>query len=411
MAMKGFPPVFPRQGRPTRARSANKGRPCWRFGLVWLCLLLPGSHCSAADGSVESLVGRIKAVRKEGAGNPDAAKAWRELVQLGPAALIDILAGIDDIDAVSANWLRSAVDAIAERELNAGRALPAKALEAFVTGRKHSGAARRLAYEWLARVDKTAPSRLLPGMLNDPGQELRRDAIDFALEKARARKAPGQKEAAVVAFKELLAAARDPDQVDAIAKELKERGVAVDLQTQFNFIGRWRLLGPFDNTKMAGFDRAYPPEQRIDVQADHAGKHGKIRWIEHATADPYGMVDLNNALGKNMGAVGYALAEVDSPSERRVELRAGSNNAIKIFLNGKQIVSRDEYHHGVRMDQYASVGTLKKGRNRILVKVCQDEQTASWAQSWGFQLRVCDSLGGAVPIQVVGVRKQREPQR
>src|SRR5262249_43820163 len=66
---------------------------------------------------------------------------------------------------------------------------------------------------------------------------------------------------------------------------------------------------------------------------------------------------------------------------------------------------------GVRMDQYVGVGTLKKGRNRILVKVCQDEQTASFAQTWGFQLRVCDSLGGAVPIQIVGVRKQRELQR
>src|SRR5713101_5976723 len=169
MAMKGFLPVL-------------------------CCLLIPSSICSAAEGRADPLLARIKAVRKEGAGNPDAAKAWRELVQLGPAILFDILAGIDDADAVSANWLRSAVDAIAERERNAGRALPAKALETFVTNTKNSGAARRVAYEWLVRVDKTAPGRLLPGMLNDPGRELRRDAIDFALEKARALKIPGNKE-------------------------------------------------------------------------------------------------------------------------------------------------------------------------------------------------------------------------
>jgi hypothetical protein len=379
--------------------------------LALLCLLLAGPMGLAGDGRGESLVARIKAVRKEGAGNPDAARAWRELVQQGPEALFEILAGIDDVDAVSANWLRSAVDAIAEREVNAGRPLPCKALEAFVTDTKHSGAARRLAYEWLSREDKTAPARLLPRMLNDPGRELRRDAIDLALEKARTLKAPGQQGAAVAAFKELLAAARDPDQVEAIARELKRWGVAVDLQKQFNFVGNWLLLGPFDNTKMAGFDRVYPPEQGIQLRADHAGKKGKIRWIAHATADPYGMVDLNTALGKNMGAVGYALAEIDSPSERPVELRAGSNNAIKIFLNGKQLFSRDEYHHGLRMDQYVGAGTLRKGRNRILVKVCQDEQTASFAQSWGFQLRLCDSLGGAVPMQAVDARKQREPQR
>jgi hypothetical protein len=380
------------------------------LAFAFICLLVRGPMCSAADGKAGPFVTRIKNVGKEGAGNQDAARAWRKLVQLGPAALFDILAGIDD-DAVSANWLRSAVDAIAEHELDAGRALPAKALETFATDTKHSGASRRLAYEWLVRVDRTAPGRLLPGMLNDPGQELRRDAIEFALEKARKLKATARKEAAVAAFKKILDNSRDQDQVEAVAKELKELGVAVDLQKQFNFIARWLLLGPFDNTKMAGFNKAYPPERRIDVQAAHEGKKDKIRWIEHATNDAYGVVDLNKALGKNMGAVGYALAEVESPSERTVQLRAGTNNAIKIFLNGKQIVAREEYHHGTRMDQYVGVGTLKKGRNRILVKVCQDEQTADWAQSWGFQLRVCDSLGGAVPMRVVDPRIQRDPQR
>src|SRR5438477_11846766 len=83
-----------------QVRSASKGGPCWRCGLVLrisfaggvlFCLLLPGSYCSAADGKVEPLLARIKAVRKEGAGNPDAAKAWRDLVQLGPAVLLDVL--------------------------------------------------------------------------------------------------------------------------------------------------------------------------------------------------------------------------------------------------------------------------------------------------------------------------------
>jgi len=376
-----------------------------------LVLLLLGPACPAADARAGPLLGRIRAVRHEGAGNPDAAKAWRELVRLGPGALLDVLAAIGDADAVSANWLRPAVDAIAEREVNAGRALPAKALEAFVADTKNSGAARRLAYDWLARVDKTAPDRLLPGMLNDPGQELRRDAIDFALGKARARKAKGGKAAAVKAFKELLAAARDQDQVDVLAKELNELGVAVDLQKQFNFIGTWLLVGPFDSTKGSGFNKAYPPEQGVDVRADYQGKNGPVRWTAHATADPYGTVDLNKALGKNMGAVAYAFAEVDSPADQPVELRAGTNNAVKIFLNGKQVFSRDEYHHGMRMDQYIGAGTLKKGRNRILVKVCQDEETASFAQTWGFQLRVCDSLGGAVPLRIVQAQKQLRTQR
>src|SRR5206468_4058378 len=99
-------------------------------------------------------------------------------------------------------------------------------------------------------------------------------------------------------------AARDQDQVEAINKELTGLGVAVDLQSRFNFISKWLLLGPFDNTQGLGFDKAYPTEQSVDVQADYEGKNGEIRWTECVTTDPYGIVDLNQALGKNMGAVG-----------------------------------------------------------------------------------------------------------
>jgi hypothetical protein len=48
------------------------------------------------------------------------------------------------------------------------------------------------------------------------------------------------------------------------------------------------------------------------------------------------------------------------------------------------------------VDQYIYRGELKPGKNLILVKVLQNEQTESWAQNWQFQLRVCDAIGTAV---------------
>ncbi len=48
------------------------------------------------------------------------------------------------------------------------------------------------------------------------------------------------------------------------------------------------------------------------------------------------------------------------------------------------------------MDQYIGQGELKAGRNVILLKICQNEQTEDWAQDWKFQFRVCDSLGKAI---------------
>ncbi|HBI43232.1 MAG TPA: hypothetical protein DDY78_10305, partial [Planctomycetales bacterium] len=71
--------------------------------------------------------------------------------------------------------------------------------------------------------------------------------------------------------------------------------------------------------------------------------------------------------------------------------------AIKIFLNGKEIFARDEYHHGMAVDQHSAAGVLKAGRNELLLKVCQNEQSEPWAQNWSFQVRLCDAVGAAVP--------------
>ncbi len=357
----------------------------------------------AAGAEADELLARLKAVGAEGTGNAEAARAWGRLVRLGPEALPAVLAALDDADATAANWLRTAVDAIAERELSAARPLPADKLEAFVRDTRHAGRARRLAYELLVRADATAPGRLVPGMLHDPSPELRRDAVALALKDADALLGKDDKSAATAAYQKALSGARDRDQVDRIAKQLKQLNVAVDLAAHFGFLRTWQVLGPFDNTNFAGFARVYPPEEGIDAAAAFKGKtDSPLRWTSYTTPDPYGMVDLNKALGKHMGATGYAHAVLLSEAERPAEVRAGSNNAVKIFVNGKLAYFREEYHHGLYMDQHVARVTLKAGRNEILVKVCQNEQKDDWAQGWSFQLRVCDAVGTPVPLKTEG---------
>ncbi len=51
------------------------------------------------------------------------------------------------------------------------------------------------------------------------------------------------------------------------------------------------------------------------------------------------------------------------------------------------------------MDQHVAPVVLKPGRNVIVLKLCQNEQTESWAQKFSFNCRVCDELGGAVPVK------------
>lgn len=360
--------------------------------------LLPSAGVAAES---KELIGRIKAVGAEGAGNADAAKAWKELVQQGPSVLIDTLAALDDANPTTANWLRAAVDAIAERELKASKALPQDKLEAFVRETKHSGQARRLAFDWLVRVDKTATQRLIPGMLDDPGAELRRDAVAQVVQQAEELLAKGDKVAAAATFGKALFGARDSDQVIRIADQLQKLGITVDRVGQFGFIRTWMLAGPFDSTGGAGFQAVYPPEKGVDLAATYPGKNEQVvKWTEHTTQQSYGVIDLNKAVGKHMGAAAYAYAVVTSPGKRPVQIRVGSNNSIKIFLNGKQVFFHEEYHHGQRMDQYTAPAILQEGRNELLLKVCQNEQKEDWAQTWSFQLRICDDLGGSVPMTV-----------
>jgi hypothetical protein len=351
----------------------------------------------AAAQDSQSLVARIKAVGKEGVGNVEAARAWKELVAQGPNVLPDVLAGMDDANPIAVNWLRGAVEAIQDRALERGQKLPADRIEAFLTDTRHAAHARRLAYETLVRLDPKTPERWLPKMLDDPSAELRRDAVAVKL-KAGMRPFDNVK-AQKDYFEELLKHARDRDQVNTVAAELKKLGIETDMTRHYGFITTWQLIGPFDNTKGVGFNNVYPPEKAVDLKADHEGKGGKpVRWQPFSNEKDLGMVDLNEAIGKLKGAVAYGYAAINSESERPIELRAASNNAVRIWLNGKEVYFREEYHHGMQMDQHVGKGTLKAGRNEILIKVCQNEQTDSWAQLWSFQLRVCDHLGGAVPV-------------
>ena len=319
---------------------------------------------------------------------------------------------MDDASGASANWLRTAGDAIAERAVAERKPLPTDSLEKFIRQTKNNGAARRLAYEWLCRVDANTPERLLPSMLQDPSPELRRDAVAAVIKQAKTQLDKGVKDAAIAAYSRALTGACDKDQVDLIVKELDKLGEKIDVAAHFGFIRQWLLAAPFDNHDGVGFNAVYPPEKGVDPKAVYKGKDGKeARWTSCTTTDPYGTVDLNKILGKQQGVVAYAYAVIESPRERPIQIRAGSLDGIKIFLNGKEIFHREEYHHGTDIDQYVANATLKAGRNELLLKVCQNEQKEEWAQVWGFQARLCDAVGKAVPYTPVSVKTKESERR
>jgi hypothetical protein len=370
-------------------------------------ILLSVSPAWAAPA--DELVAKIKGVGAEGAGNTEAAKAWKELVKVGPDAIVPILSAMDDNKRIASNWLRPAVDAIGEKAIRDKQPLPKDDLEKFVRKTTNPPAGRRIAYEWLTRIDPTAPGRLLPGMIQDPSAELRREAIAVVVDDAQKAMASGDNKAAVALLHKALTGACEKEQIEEIAKQLKTCGEEIDVAAHLGFIRGWHLVTPFDNPDEKGLQTAYPPEKGVDLKEAYKGKGGdEAKWTETRTADPFGVVDLNKVLGKKKATVAYAYAVIDSPGERAVQVRVGTMNAVKIFLNGKELFARDEYHHGMNLDYHIANGALKAGRNEILLKICQNDQKEDWAQDWMFQARLSDSVGSAVPFTLISTKPKEK---
>ena len=357
--------------------------------VTWL-----SSSAAAQDPGLTQAISQVAAVKNGGYGHEQAIVGWKVLGAAGVEQVPAILAAIRTDKPLAANWLRSAVDQILERHVATGQELPKDTLEKIVFDQSYAPRARRMAYEWLLTVDKTAAKRIIPKMLNDSSLEMRRDAVALAISEAQ-QLAEGPE--AIKQYKRALTAARDFDQVEAIEKSLNDLGEKVDLQQHFGFLVDWKLIGPFDNTDKGGFDVEYGPEEFFASKPGYQGKaNAEVSWSEHSSDHKYGEVDLNEAIGKHMGAVGYAYTVFHSKKPQQVDFRVVSQNANKLWVNGKQIMANEVYHAGGQFDQYKARANLKPGKNHVLVKVCQNEQTEAWAQSWKFQLRVCDSLGTAV---------------
>ena len=62
--------------------------------------------------------------------------------------------------------------------------------------------------------------------------------------------------------------------------------------------------------------------------------------------------------------VAYALAVVVAEKETPCEIRVAQPDAVQIFLNGKKLFEREEYHHGDPFDDHVGKGTLQAGRER-----------------------------------------------
>lgn len=336
----------------------------------------------------QSTAQTLDEIRGIGIGDQEATKAAAMASKLNQAkdlTLAQTLRAMKGATPIGRNWLSG----IANFKYRADDPQAKGELEKILQDRTQDGEARYKAFVWLTKGNETLKSELLPTMMEDPSPELRYASIDSQLETA---KDPAQ-------LQRLLAAARHPSQIVDLIKKLDGVGVKVEQSQHFGFIKKWNLIGPFDHVGVKNFNKAFAVEEdwvANKIQKTYEGKNGMVTWVEFTTEEKDGNVDLAKVFSNEKGCIIYAETEFDSPIEGAAEIRLGCINGHKIWVNGELVMSNEVYHSSSQIDQYIEPIQLKKGKNRILMKICQNEQKESWAQRYQYLVRISDATGKAI---------------
>lgn len=174
-------------------------------------------------------------------------------------------------------------------------------------------------------------------------------------------------------------------------RDLRASWDAAQAQAIEDFVLNWHVVGPFkaENPAEISLDLHTEVEtalaagqgSAVDLSSTYAGADGaELNWRE-AQADKKGYVNLGKLLGAVDGAVAYGYTEIDSVHQRETVLRCGSSDGIRVWVNGRQVLSQEiQRTHTPNSDE--ALIYLNEGVNRILVKV------DNYAAGWGFSVAV-----------------------
>lgn len=158
------------------------------------------------------------------------------------------------------------------------------------------------------------------------------------------------------------------------------------------FLTKWLVLGPLpiskvkpkpedQETQKKAFGVEFINPKLTSVKAGQSQQVGdkKYEWrIVQAVED---IVDLTQTYGDSEFVVAYAWAEINAPEAKTMLMALGSDDGVKVWLNG-QLVHENWIGRAVVKDDDLFSLSFKKGKNQLLLKVQNMEQ------AWGFCTRV-----------------------
>lgn len=146
------------------------------------------------------------------------------------------------------------------------------------------------------------------------------------------------------------------------------------------------------------YDTNFGPEPRADLTAKDAD--GKPLWTK-APSYPDGKV--NEFLVTDVGAL-YLHRTIHSPSPRQMDLSLGSDDAIRVWLNGSE-VHGNNVRRPVAADQDKISVNLVAGKNDLLLKI------VNYGGGYGFFFNVLKDHRGGIPFEVADLLTMEPDKR
>jgi len=218
----------------------------------------------------------------------------------------------------------------------------------------------------------------------NPKSELAYVSLGIAYEKK------GDYEKALEAYKKV----REISPASQWAMYCLRRLEGIRLARDKKLIKDWYIIGPFDNSDKEGLRKEFPPEKEINLNLTYPGKeNSSVVWFRPFGYEDSGYVDLNELISPNDYTIAYALTYVFCDKKRELELRCGSQDGVRIWINGEEAFY-SESSGSAEVDDHFVVVKLKKGWNEILLKV-----SSTWG-GWGFYFRITDLQGNPLEALV-----------
>ena len=155
------------------------------------------------------------------------------------------------------------------------------------------------------------------------------------------------------------------------------------------FVRAWRLASvtlPWPNP------RAFPAVNAAKLRAVAASAE-KAAMTHSASR----VVDLAGHFppGKRAYLAGYAVRKIHCDAPRTVRIHAGSDDALRVWVNGKLVIRTLALRSAV-IDQDSGLAELRKGENTLIAEVSQ--ATGGWC----LVLRLTDAAGGKLALTDAG---------